>query len=176
MLIEINFLSLQCQVLVSGMALAWLGYAFGGATAILCRQKWPDAVAIAVETGVQNTGIAIFILRVTLEQPEADINTVIPVAVAIFTPIPLICLWILQKCVLSRFGICVPIVDNEKGEPISDTESQSTQNGSASIEKLLPNNNPDSIPVVVKIFKYTYLLFTFKKTKRKIKEPVIDHY
>jgi hypothetical protein len=34
-------------------------------------------VAIAIETGVQNTGIAIFLLS-SLDQPYADLTTVIP--------------------------------------------------------------------------------------------------
>lgn len=49
-----------------------------------------DRLAIAIEAGIQNTGIAIFILRFALGQPQADLTTVIPVSVAIMTPLPLI--------------------------------------------------------------------------------------
>ena len=144
------------QVLVSGMALAWLGYAFGFLFSIICRQSWMDAMAVAVETGVQNTGIAIFILRVTLEQPAADINTVVPVAVAIFTPLPLFCIWILQKCILHRRGICLPgakesLKDNDCTYAV---ESQALPNGTNSVEKLLPVQD-NSIPVVVKVLGFT---------------------
>lgn len=93
--------------MVSSACLVILGYVFGGGVASIFRQPWRDSLAVAVETGIQNTGIAIFVLRVTLDQPEADINTVVPVAVAIMTPIPLLLLWILQKCVLSRMGYCI---------------------------------------------------------------------
>nr|SVE78376.1 EOG090X0A3R [Daphnia lumholtzi] len=72
---------LDTMVLLSATCLVLLGYAFGGVAAALMRQSWPDALTIAVETGIQNTGIAIFILRVTLEQPEADINTVVPLRI-----------------------------------------------------------------------------------------------
>nr|SVE88783.1 EOG090X0A3R [Daphnia sinensis]SVE89407.1 EOG090X0A3R [Daphnia sinensis]SVE90027.1 EOG090X0A3R [Daphnia sinensis] len=132
---------LDTMVLLSATCLVLLGYAFGGMAAALMRQSWPDALTIAVETGIQNTGIAIFILRVTLEQPEADINTVVPVAVAIMTPVPLFILWVLQKCVLSRFGICVVKNAEEKICPVACIEEGHQQHNSASVEKLLPNNN-----------------------------------
>lgn len=131
--------------MLSAMCLVLLGYAFGGTAAAIMRQSWSDALTIAVETGIQNTGIAIFILRVTLDQPEADINTVVPVAVAIMTPIPLVTLWVLQKAVLARYGICIVPDPNEKVCPVVCIESGGSQNSSASVEKLLPNNNEISV-------------------------------
>ena len=146
-------------MLLSSFALVLLGYTFGGAFALMLRQKWADALTVAIETGVQNTGIAIFILRVTLDQPEADINTVIPVAVAIFTPAPLVVLWILQKCVFNRYGICVPTEDPdlEKSPKVVAVDCNghhhphNQQHSSSSAEKLLPNNNSDIITVNVKV-------------------------
>jgi len=153
------------RVLLSGFSLVMLGYTFGGVTSLLLRQSWPDALTVAIETGVQNTGIAIFILRFTLDQPEADINTVIPVAVAIFTPAPLIFMWVLQKCVLARLGYCVvPVEPNDKvktvtecvenGKPITNGNGILMGNGkhlphpdnsTSSVEKLLPNNNKEMV-------------------------------
>lgn len=135
--------------MLSAMCFVLLGYAFGGAAAAIMRQSWSDALTIAVETGIQNTGIAIFILRVTLDQPEADINTVVPVAVAIMTPIPLVTLLVLQKFVLARYGICVTPDPDEKNSTIVGVENGGSQNSSASVEKLLPNNN--DIPVNGKV-------------------------
>lgn len=54
-------------------------------------------MAIAIEAGVQNTGIAIFLLRFALGQPQADLTTVIPVSVAITTPFPLLMYYIYLK-------------------------------------------------------------------------------
>lgn len=158
-ILVLNAALIYQQVLLSSFALVLLGYTFGGVFALLLRQKWSDALTIAIETGVQNTGIAIFILRVTLDQPEADINTVIPVAVAIFTPVPLVIMWVLQKCVLNRYGICVPTEDpdlekapKEKGVAIdSNGHHNHHQPNSSSAEKLLPNNNSDIITVNVKV-------------------------
>lgn len=77
------------QIFVAGMGLPWLGYMAGWVTAKLFKCSPGDALAIAVETGVQNTGIAIYLLRFSLEQPEGDLTTVVPVSVATMTPIPL---------------------------------------------------------------------------------------
>lgn len=86
------------QIVIAGLGLPWLGYTFGWISAKLFKQPSPDAIAIAVETGIQNTGIAIFLLTFSLDQPMADLTTVIPVAVAIMTPFPLLAIYLVQKC------------------------------------------------------------------------------
>ncbi|CAG5013866.1 unnamed protein product [Parnassius apollo] len=85
------------EIVVAGMGVPWLGYAAGYLLGRVCRQPHPDALAISIETGIQNTGIAIFLLRYALPQPEADLTTVVPVAVAIMTPIPMTAIYIYQK-------------------------------------------------------------------------------
>ena len=40
---------------------------FGCFTAIITRREPPDVTAIAIETGIQNTGIAILLLKVFLD-------------------------------------------------------------------------------------------------------------
>ena len=59
----------------AGFSLPFLGYCFGAVAAYLLRRPIEDVIAISVETGLQNTGIAIFLLRFTLPQPDADLNT-----------------------------------------------------------------------------------------------------
>lgn len=93
------------QIIVAGLGLPWLAYVLGYLTALLFRQPYPDRLAIALETGIQNTGIAIFLLRFTLPQPQADLTTVVPVSVAIMTPLPLLAMYIYQKvavCIQQR--------------------------------------------------------------------------
>ncbi|GAB0098846.1 sodium/bile acid cotransporter [Sergentomyia squamirostris] len=85
------------QIIVAGLGLPWLGFLLGWVLAKVFRQVNPDALAIAVETGIQNTGISIYLLRFTLPQPEADLTTVAPVSVAVMTPLPLIVLYIFLK-------------------------------------------------------------------------------
>lgn len=52
------------QVAVAGLLLPWLGFLFGAMVALLCRRKTEEIIAISIETGIQNTGIAIGVLKV----------------------------------------------------------------------------------------------------------------
>ncbi|XP_016973489.1 P3 protein [Drosophila rhopaloa] len=86
------------QIAVAGMALPGLGYIFAWLAAKLLHQNAADALTIAIETGIQNTGIAIFLLTTTLESPEADLTTVVPVSVAVMTPFPLLGIYLYKRC------------------------------------------------------------------------------
>ncbi|CAH0401641.1 unnamed protein product [Chilo suppressalis] len=93
------------RIIVAGMGIPWLGYMFGYFLAWVCKRPHEDALAISIETGIQNTGIAIFLLRYALDQPDADITTVVPVSAAIMTPIPMTAIYIFQKirgCIVNR--------------------------------------------------------------------------
>lgn len=57
------------------MGLPWLGFMCGLITMTLFKQPITDIKAIAIETGIQNTGIAIFLLKFSMSQPEADLTT-----------------------------------------------------------------------------------------------------
>ncbi|GLV31076.1 uncharacterized protein CBL_12149 [Carabus blaptoides fortunei] len=85
------------RIAVAGIVLPWCGYALGYLLAVVFKQPPRDALAIAIETGVQNTGIAIFLLRFALPQPQADLTTVVPVAIAIMTPVPLAAMYVYKR-------------------------------------------------------------------------------
>ncbi|XP_014214852.1 ileal sodium/bile acid cotransporter-like [Copidosoma floridanum] len=89
------------KIILAGMGLPWLGFLSGMLVAIFFRQSNQDVRAIAIETGIQNTGVAIFLLRFSLKQPAADLTTVAPVCCAIMTPLPLLILYIV-KIILDR--------------------------------------------------------------------------
>lgn len=91
------------QIVVAGLGLPWVGYTVGWVGSKLFRQSSPDCIAISVETGIQNTGIAIFLLTFSLDQPMADLTTVVPVSVAIMTPFPLLAVYLIQKCMNLAF-------------------------------------------------------------------------
>lgn len=86
------------QIAAAGLGLPLIGYISGAVLASVCKQPPADVLAIAIETGIQNTGIAIFMLQVCLHQPEADLTTVVPVAVSVMSPVPLLLFHSLQKC------------------------------------------------------------------------------
>jgi sodium/bile acid cotransporter 3/5 len=61
------------KVLATGMALPWLGFAFGCTVARLAGRPVEDVTAIAIETGLQNTGVSIFVLWFTFGHPIGDL-------------------------------------------------------------------------------------------------------
>lgn len=61
------------RVFLTGMGLPWLGFAFGCTFARLCKRPLEDVIAIAIETGIQNTGVSIIMLWMTLDHPMGDI-------------------------------------------------------------------------------------------------------
>ncbi|XP_054726910.1 P3 protein [Anastrepha obliqua] len=103
------------QIILAGLALPWMGYILAWCAAKALRRNAVDALTIAIETGIQNTGIAIFLLRFSLPQPEADLTTVIPVSVAILTPIPLLGLYIYKRC--AERGIVEGQLDTQSVTP-----------------------------------------------------------
>jgi len=78
------------KIAVVGFALPWLGFAFGCLFSKVCGRERKDIIAIAIETGIQNTGMSIFMLWFTLDHPAGDLAAVVPVAVATLTPFPLL--------------------------------------------------------------------------------------
>ncbi|XP_045600862.2 hepatic sodium/bile acid cotransporter [Procambarus clarkii] len=87
------------RVALAGMLLPWLGFIFGAVASLLCRRNLEESIAISIETGVQNTGLSIGILKVALKDyaPLGDITMVIPIAVATMTPIPLTIAYIIKR-------------------------------------------------------------------------------
>ncbi|KAL7676623.1 hypothetical protein ACOME3_002871 [Neoechinorhynchus agilis] len=85
---------------------------------ILKRPK-QDIIAICLETGIQNTGIAIYILTQALEQPFASLSLICPIFVALATPIPIVtCLSI--RMILERVRNRKTAKNQDKHEEMSD--------------------------------------------------------
>ncbi|GAU94752.1 hypothetical protein RvY_06473-2 [Ramazzottius varieornatus] len=82
------------RTLLAGLIVPWCGYVFGATLALISKRSKEQIIAIAVETGVQNTGIAIVLLRSSLPQPDADLASVVPVCGSIMLFIPLFLWWI----------------------------------------------------------------------------------
>jgi len=85
------------KIIIASCALPWIGYFIGWILAVIFKQSSRDALTIAIETGIQNTGIAIFMLNFTLPQPQADMTSAVPVANSMMTPIPLLLIYIIKK-------------------------------------------------------------------------------
>lgn len=74
---------------MTSAVLPYLGFLLGGLVAFAAHLNQKHILTVAVETGIQNTGIAIVLLLLSLDHPESDISIVAPITSALFTPIPL---------------------------------------------------------------------------------------
>jgi sodium/bile acid cotransporter 3/5 len=92
------FRLMTAKILLSAGLCVWSGFLGGFIISTLLRFSSKDRTAISVETGIQNTGIAIVLLGVSLPPPYNDMATVVPVAASIMTPLPLTVVWIGMKC------------------------------------------------------------------------------
>ena len=56
---------------MAGLLLPWLGFLFGTGVSVMCRRNLEEIIAIGIETGIQNTGISIGILKVSKDSISA---------------------------------------------------------------------------------------------------------
>ena len=76
------------EYLFAGALLPYCGYILGGITAAILRQPWVRVKTIALETGMQNVGVAFIMMMMSFPQPLGDIAMLAPAASAMMTPIP----------------------------------------------------------------------------------------
>ncbi|XP_076470033.1 uncharacterized protein LOC143300318 [Babylonia areolata] len=76
-------------VLAAAAMLPYCGFLIGGLVALVLRLPAKHVITIAIETGIQNTGVAMIVLLLSLDHPESDLSIVAPATSALFTPIPL---------------------------------------------------------------------------------------
>ena len=97
-------------LLLAGSLLPYVGFSLSGLVAFILRQPPPRILTIAIETGIQNTGLPIILMKFSLPQPDADLSIVAPVVIAMFTPLPL---WVAFSVmeIRRRFRICLHIFD-----------------------------------------------------------------
>lgn len=55
---------------MAGILLPWLGFLFGFVAALVTRRPFDETIAISIETGVQNTGLSIGVLKVGVVMQE----------------------------------------------------------------------------------------------------------
>jgi len=91
------FKLMNAKILLSTAITVWSGFLIGFIASTILGLPTVDRVAISIETGLQNTGIAIVLLGFSLTEPSKDIASVVPVAASIVTPIPLTAVMIYNK-------------------------------------------------------------------------------
>ncbi|RUS84831.1 hypothetical protein EGW08_007372, partial [Elysia chlorotica] len=78
------------KVLLASALIPYIGFFLGGLFALVMGQSKKSIVTIAVETGIQNNGVPIVMMRLSLTGPERDTSIVGPIASAILSTQPLL--------------------------------------------------------------------------------------
>ena len=70
-----------------------IGFVLGLLISWLLRRDAKRMMTIALETAIQNSTIAIFLVLATFPPPDNDLAAIVPIAVAMFTPVVLVCIY-----------------------------------------------------------------------------------
>lgn len=114
--------------------LPWFGFIGGAIVSLVGIGDKKKTIAICIETGIQNTAVAIFFLRLTFPAPEADIALANPILVSMAIPIPFLML-VLTRTLVKRCQCCAKLL------PIKSIQEEAAENEQkpekALIEELL---------------------------------------
>ncbi|CAC5396306.1 SLC10A3_5 [Mytilus coruscus] len=80
----------NAKIFLPASILPLSGNIISGLISWIARLPWTCVKTIAIETGLQNTGIAILVIMFAFPQPEGLIAVVVPLATGIITQLPLI--------------------------------------------------------------------------------------
>lgn len=80
----------NAKIFLPASILPLSGNIIAGLISLVARMPWTRVKTISIETGLQNTGIAILVIMFAFPQPEGLIAVVVPIATSIMTQLPLI--------------------------------------------------------------------------------------
>ena len=116
------FYIIDYRAIMACCFLPWFGFIGGAIVSLIGIRDKKKTIAICIETGIQNTAVAIFFLRLTFLQPESDVALATPILVSMAIPIPFLVL-VLTRSIMSRFDCC------RKFLPKKLTKKKSAENG-----------------------------------------------
>ena len=132
---------------VSGL-LPWFGYLLGFLGARILRLNRRDSLTISIETGIQNSGIAIMILKYSIEKPEGEIGVILCILISLLTPLPLYLFGIVhcikrrvccKKCCKQKTNENEPKGGDNSEQNVpsnpSNTKSSEIDNGNEELDK-----------------------------------------
>ncbi|KAM7533004.1 hypothetical protein Aperf_G00000126427 [Anoplocephala perfoliata] len=127
-----------------GAALPIIGYLAGLLAALACRRPWPVVVAISIETGVQNSGVAVLILIYAIPQPQGDLGAVMPIIMALATPIYLL-IWLIIRCIVVRRRRAKEVIEEDWLESTDQEDTKSAWDDEGLAEGSLDTSNKNVV-------------------------------
>ena len=127
--------------------LPWFGFIGGAVLSLIGVRDRKKTIAICIETGVQNTAVAIFFLRLAFPQPESDVALANPILVSMAIPIPFLVL-IIAKCLMSKFTCCHRFLPKKTKQSIAENGAHPQPPEKALIKELLDEQKADEpVPI-----------------------------
>lgn len=133
------FKLIDWKIVVAGLVMPCCTFSLGALVARMCGLSYKSGITIAIETAIQNTGIAFVMMLATLPKPDGDIAAIMPVIGSIFTPLPLLAVLIGSYV----HGRCS---GTKKENTLMISENVNNKNNKISNDPLQNNNFIDSHP------------------------------
>lgn len=115
--------------IVAGCLLPYLGYIIGGAIAAILKQPFSRVKTIALETGMQNVGVAYLLMISSFPPPHGDLSSVAPMASALMTPFPPFIVTIVYLIYKKCFKKYEPVIDEEPEVKVGNEGQEVKVNG-----------------------------------------------
>jgi len=130
------FYIVDFKVILASCFLPWFGFLGGAILSLIGVRDKKKNIAICIETGIQNTAVAIIFLRLTFPQPDADIALANPILVSMAIPIPFLVLFI-GRSIFDRFPFLQKYLPKRNETKNSINATQNIDKNEKSIEKQL---------------------------------------
>ncbi|XP_076112383.1 ileal sodium/bile acid cotransporter-like [Mytilus galloprovincialis] len=123
------------KIVLAGCLLPYFGYLLGGLIAFIFRLPWQRIKTVAIETGMQNTGIAMILMMYAFPPPDGFIAAVAPIASAVMTPLPLFLITAPYLIYKRRNKNKYDSVPNENGSTKKNENGSTKKNENGSTKK-----------------------------------------
>jgi len=123
------------KTFLAALCLPFAGYTVGLSLALLLRQSKEHAIAISLETGIQNASVAMFLLSLSLPEPASLIAVVIPALTAVLLPLPLLCIYLIKLAVQKIRSRGRPDPEKPEGDAIDTISKNVPENSSEKFQE-----------------------------------------
>ncbi|KAK3086789.1 hypothetical protein FSP39_023470 [Pinctada imbricata] len=114
------------RIIFAGCLLPYIGYILSGLACLIFRQEWTKTKTIAIETGIQNVGIAMLLMMVAFPPPDGELAAIAPIASGVMTPLPLFVITIIYMI----YKRC----NKHKYKEVSKENEDTTKRGDIALE------------------------------------------
>lgn len=139
------------KIVLAGCLLPYFGYLLGGLIAFIFRLPWQRVKTVAIETGMQNTGIAMILMMYAFPPPDGFIAAVAPIASAVMTPLPLFLITvpylIYKRCNKNKYDS----VPNENGSTKKNENGSTKKNENLSTKEKKPKSKKGSKEITLDV-------------------------